>query len=184
MNKCDKYNEFNSWAKITWTKSDTWRNGYKWSVNECLRLEREFDLLQVSIPEIAKLHNRTMNSIMFKLQAEGLDTFNNLYAKTYGPNYLDEEINNYICQGAIDNDDNDDEYVPNLEEDEDEDLDEDDDDDDDQVIVDALAVEKNDQQETNSYILQQVKSMQKHINNMLSYFTMKNSEKGYYHPFV
>jgi len=23
-----------------------WRNGYKWSVNECLRLEREFDLLQ------------------------------------------------------------------------------------------------------------------------------------------
>ena len=117
---------------------------------------------------------------MFKLEAEGLDTFNNLYIKTYGQNHIDEEINNYICQGAINNEFNsdveedDEDYVPNIEED---------DTDDDENLSDLKPVE-NDQQETNSYILQQVKSMQKHINNMLTYFTIKNSEKGYYHHFV
>lgn len=44
-----------------------WRNGYKWSVNECLRLEREYDLLELSVPDMAFLHKRTLNSIMFKL---------------------------------------------------------------------------------------------------------------------
>ncbi len=108
MNKYDEYNEFNSWAKITWTKTDTWRNGYKWSVNECLQLEREFDLLQLSVPEIAKLHNRTVSAIIFKLQAEGLDTYNNLYIKTYGEDYLGQEINNFICQETDDDPDDDD----------------------------------------------------------------------------
>lgn len=167
MNKYDEYKEFNDWAKITWTKTDTWRNGYKWSVNECLRLEREFDLLQLSVPEIAKLHNRTVNAIMFKLQAEGLDTYNNLYIKTYGQDYLDQEINNFICQPDIthDEEEEDDEYIPNIEED--------------QELSDnelVEAVEKNVQQETNSYILQQIKSMQKHINNMLGIFKGSSNE--------
>ena len=177
MNKYAEYNEFNDWAKITWTKTDTWRNGYKWSVNECLRLEREFDLLQLSVPEIAKLHNRTVNAIMFKLQAEGLDTYNNLYIKTYGQDYLDQEINNFICQ-ETDNEDEDEEYVPNIEEEDEED---EEDDEEDEV---EDGVEKNIQQETNSYSLQQIKSMQTHVNNILTYFTMKNSEKDYMHPFV
>jgi hypothetical protein len=63
---------------------NAWRHGYKWNVNECLRLEREYDLLKLSVPEMSILHKRTMNAIMCKLQDEGLDTFNNLYVKTFG----------------------------------------------------------------------------------------------------
>lgn len=53
------------------------RVGFKWSVNEVLALEREFDLLGWSIEQIAQKHNRTSNAIMFKLNKEG---FLNLYA--------------------------------------------------------------------------------------------------------
>jgi hypothetical protein len=60
------------------------RNGYKWTISECLRLEREYDLLKLSVPEMAILHKRTINAIMCKLQDEGYDTFNNLYIKTFG----------------------------------------------------------------------------------------------------
>jgi len=63
---------------------NAWRNGYKWTINECLRLEREHDLLKLSVPEMAILHKRTINAIMCKLQDEGYDTFNNLYIKTFG----------------------------------------------------------------------------------------------------
>ena len=61
-----------------------WRNGYKWTINECLQLEREYDLLKLSVPEMAILHSRTINAIMCKLQEEELDTFNNLFVKTFG----------------------------------------------------------------------------------------------------
>lgn len=55
------------------------RNGYKWSVNECLRLQREYELLRLSVDEIADLHQRTPNSIMFKLDQEGFANYNTLY---------------------------------------------------------------------------------------------------------
>ena len=57
------------------------RSGLKWTVNECLRLEREYDLLKLSIPEIALLHERTSDSIMYKLDQEGIADFNYLYIK-------------------------------------------------------------------------------------------------------
>ena len=49
---------------------NAWRNGYKWTINECLRLEREYDLLKLTVPVMAILHNRTINAIMCKLQDE------------------------------------------------------------------------------------------------------------------
>ena len=48
------------------------RHGFPWSVNECLQLEREFDLLRLSINEIAKIHQRNVDAIIFKLKVEGL----------------------------------------------------------------------------------------------------------------
>ena len=57
------------------------RSRLKWTVNECLRLEREYDLLKLSIPEIALLHERTSDSIMYKLDQEGIADFNYLYIK-------------------------------------------------------------------------------------------------------
>lgn len=47
------------------------RNGNKWSIPEILRLQREWELLNLSSYEIAKLHKRTQRSIRFKLVAEG-----------------------------------------------------------------------------------------------------------------
>jgi hypothetical protein len=140
---------------------NAWRNGYKWSVNECLKLEREYDLLKLSVPEMAILHKRTMNAIMFKLQAEGLDTFNNLYIKTYGEDYIDEQIEklNNLCSAdnLEDDDDLDDdmEYVPDMNDADDDDADDD--------------------GSNHTYIYQQVKRMQTHISNLLGYFVRTNT---------
>lgn len=48
------------------------RHCKRWSVNELLSLEREYDLLELSVDQISQKHGRTVNSILFKLQDEGL----------------------------------------------------------------------------------------------------------------
>jgi hypothetical protein len=70
------------------------RTNAKWTINECLRLEREFDLLKLSIDEIAALHERSAQSIMYKLDSEGLADYNVL--AVCGTNYQlrDSDINN------------------------------------------------------------------------------------------
>ena len=52
------------------------RVGAKWTVNECLRLQREYELLKLSIDEIAALHQRSSQAIMYKLDAEGIADYN------------------------------------------------------------------------------------------------------------
>lgn len=47
------------------------RNGKKWSINEILKLQREYELLELSVLEIAKLHQRSEEAITFKLLTEG-----------------------------------------------------------------------------------------------------------------
>jgi hypothetical protein len=61
------------------------RANAKWTINECLRLEREFDLLKLSIDEIAARHERSAQSIMYKLDSEGLADYNVL--AVCGTNY-------------------------------------------------------------------------------------------------
>jgi hypothetical protein len=56
------------------------RFGNRWTINECLQLEREFDLLELSIDEIAERHQRTPNAIMIKLDSEGHSDYNVLYS--------------------------------------------------------------------------------------------------------
>jgi hypothetical protein len=46
------------------------RNGKKWSVNETLKLQREYELLELSVQEIASLHQRTVDAILFRLLKE------------------------------------------------------------------------------------------------------------------
>jgi hypothetical protein len=139
---------------------NAWRNGYKWTINECLRLEREYDLLKLSVPEMAILHKRTMNAIMCKLQAEGLDTFNNLYIKTYGEDYIDEQINklNNLCS------------TNDTDEEEEDDKDEFDEED----YVPHLDLD-NDDGSNHTYVFHQVQRIHKHISNLLSYFTNSNA---------
>ena len=144
-----------------------WRNGYKWNINECLRLEREYDLLQLSVPEMAALHSRTNYAIMCKLQAEGLADFNELYLQTYG---LDHEHQVNVMQSlsqtnpdADDDLDSDSEaessYVPDL--------------------IDASDSDEDVDADVNEYYLaQQVKLMQKQLNTLMGYFTNKKSQQS------
>ena len=59
------------------------RFGNRWTINECLTLEREFELLQLSIDEIARRHQRTPNAIMFKLSQEKFADYTTLYNAYY-----------------------------------------------------------------------------------------------------
>ena len=72
------------------------RYGNKWSVNEILSLQREYELLGMSIQEIAIKHKRTVQAILYKLESENFITdwssargFNQAYDEQ--PNELDDE---------------------------------------------------------------------------------------------
>jgi predicted nucleic acid-binding Zn-ribbon protein len=47
------------------------RCGYKWTINEVLSLEREYELLEWTIQDIATKHKRTTRAILCKLEDEG-----------------------------------------------------------------------------------------------------------------
>ena len=53
------------------------RHYNKWTVNEVLQLQREYELLEMSVQDIAKIHNRTVNAIVSKLMNENfISSFN------------------------------------------------------------------------------------------------------------
>ena len=62
------------------------RFGKSWTINECLQLQREFELLKLSIDEISKIHQRTPNAIMLKLDREEFADYNVLYSIYYSLN--------------------------------------------------------------------------------------------------
>jgi len=73
------------------SKNYATRSGFKWTVNECLRLEREYDLLKLSVEDIALLHRRTPFAIMYKLDEEGIADFNDLYEGNMNQESEEEE---------------------------------------------------------------------------------------------
>ena len=72
------------------------RFGNRWTVNECLQLQREFELLQLSVDEISKIHKRTPRAIMFKLDQEGFADYNILYANYAKANYAKANQTNVV----------------------------------------------------------------------------------------
>lgn len=62
------------------------RIGNKWTVNEVLSLQREFELLGWDIDQIAKKHARTANAIMYKLDQEGFADYNVLCSNYHNLN--------------------------------------------------------------------------------------------------
>ena len=46
------------------------RANLRWTINEILSLQRQYELLQLPIEEIAILHQRSVKSILYKLQSE------------------------------------------------------------------------------------------------------------------
>lgn len=82
----------------------TTRSGFRWSVNEVLALQREFELLGLTIDEIAQKHNRTTNAIIFKLDQEGFADYNELYSNL---NNSDSDDNSSEISLEYNYDDND-----------------------------------------------------------------------------
>ena len=50
------------------------RSGKRWTINETLRLQREYELLEYTVYEIAEKHQRTVEAILFRLENEGFIT--------------------------------------------------------------------------------------------------------------
>jgi hypothetical protein len=58
----------------------------RWTIKECLDLQREFELLKMTIDEIALRHKRTPNAIMLKLHEQSLADYDVLYSNYHGLN--------------------------------------------------------------------------------------------------
>ena len=98
------------------------RNGNKWTVNEVLALQREYELLEWTIQEISAKHKRSIGSILFKLTAEGfIPSWND--ARGYN---MEDYAVSVLCQGALcDNDydnDDDEDYVDEEDDEDDDDM--------------------------------------------------------------
>jgi uncharacterized protein YlxW (UPF0749 family) len=126
------------------------RFGNRWTINECLQLEREFDLLELSIDEMAQRHQRTPNAIMLKLDSEGHADYNVLYSNYHA---LNTQI---VSQTKAEEEEDE-------EEDEDEDYESDAD-----TLVDDVEAE-------NNSLKQQVLNLEKKVNE-LSDFIMKQNK--------
>jgi hypothetical protein len=136
------------------------RANAKWTINECLRLEREFDLLKLSIDEIATLHERSAQSIMYKLDSEGLADYNVL--AVCGTNYQlrDSDINNrHFNQEGEDEDEKD--------RDDSSDYEEEVDGDNDDAASEVSDLEEDDNEEYDRYnIRQQINILSKQLANL------------------
>ncbi len=148
------------------------RIGNKWTVNEVLSLQREYELLNWSIDEIAAKHKRTANAIMFKLDSEGFADYNVLYSNYHKLNSTIPE-NRVQCESSVQNvlkgssedlsddeedynEDNDEDYIDNAD-------DEHDDDDDDEManLSERMDNLESDIDEIKSMLKQLLKSNQK-----------------------
>jgi hypothetical protein len=59
------------------------RNGNKWTINETLKLQREFELLELSINKISILHKRSPYAIAIRLVDEGFASQENTDVSQY-----------------------------------------------------------------------------------------------------
>ena len=64
------------------------RNNFKWAVPEILRLQREYELLELPIDQIAEKHQRTPKAIICKLVQEGFADYEELQKKSNAKKYL------------------------------------------------------------------------------------------------
>ena len=155
------------------------RSGFKWTVNETLALQREFELLRWNVDQIATKHKRTPNAIMYKLDQEGFADYNVLYSNYHNLNsQIPVRRNPNEDNSVSEIDDEDDEYT---QEDADADADADAYDDDD-------LEEDEDEDEDNNlanrvYGLEEsIKEIKDAIQNMMNSFTYNNvfSKSSYY----
>jgi len=85
--------------------TDYRRYGNRWTVNELLNLQREYELLELPLAEIASRHQRTVMAIMYKLDQENLADFNELYEQTFGVKRSETLVNLAETYNSCDDDD-------------------------------------------------------------------------------
>ena len=56
---------------VIYKMTQPYRHNFKWNVNELLSLQREYELLEMTIQDIADKHERTVESILYRLCQEG-----------------------------------------------------------------------------------------------------------------
>jgi hypothetical protein len=96
------------------------RQGNKWTINELISLQREYELLELTVKEIAEKHQRTETAILYKLESEGLiESWNSArgfvsedYQNSVNQEDNNDKENNEEDQevGGDDDDDDDEEY--------------------------------------------------------------------------
>ena len=99
----------------------------RWTIKECLDLQREFELLKLSIDEIALRHKRTPNAIMLKLDEQNFADYNVLYSNYHNINspldvirkHTYDEFDDNIVNNFIDESEEQDDWNPEEELDED-----------------------------------------------------------------
>ena len=109
------------------------RIGNKWTINEVLSLQREYELLGWDINQIAEKHGRTANAIMYKLDQEGFADYNVLFSNYHYHSSNNAKMPVSRTQKAMSiepslsddddtvvDDENDEDYVDDGEEDDDE----------------------------------------------------------------
>jgi len=89
--------------------TDYRRCGNRWTVNELLNLQREYELLELPLAEIAARHQRTVMAIMYKLDQENLADFNDLYEQTFGVKRSETLVNLAETYNSCDEDESEDE---------------------------------------------------------------------------
>jgi hypothetical protein len=139
------------------------RNGFRWNINECLRLQREYELLELPLDEIASRHGRTVNAIMFRLDYEGFADYTQLYNNYYNcakrnHTYFESEDESSESEDESSEVD-DEEYCESEEEDDNEE-----------------SSDSEEEQELDIYdIVKQMSQMQKQINELMSLVSKKNN---------
>ena len=147
------------------------RANARWTVNECLRLEREFDLLKLSIEEIAALHGRSTNAIMYKLDAEGIADYNDVFQNRQQKLKVEEQVEEDASVSEYEEDASVSEYEEEQEEQEEQE--------------DASVSEyEEEQEEYDSYnVRQQIRSLTKQVANLTAIvynaFTTKNNSNRF-----
>ena len=94
-----------------------YRHNNKWNISEIISLQREYQLLEMTIQEIANKHNRTIEAFLYKLQDEGFirswidATGYQEYSKTKPYLHkLDNDLNYYLVNDNDYKEENNDDY--------------------------------------------------------------------------
>ncbi len=85
------------------------RRGNKWTVTELLQLQREHELLEWTVQQIAEKHQRSVDAILYRLEDEG---FINSWSEARGYQMESDANSDIVANVEIElgGDDNDSEY--------------------------------------------------------------------------